>query len=240
MSRALQNWQARWEHSPESNLEPQSLAGPIAFNSTALLRLAWIRLYFDLGPCRSLASCSPFLIVEAFKSCPPLQRAPALIPALLHAAHALSVPVRLGVKYVAKTQTLSWSVQHSLSNLECAIFLSKWFEAIASTVATTPLTFQEKGLISMIRSIVRETGFFSADAFEAAHDSTEWQRLIQQLGTAVAVLWAEVFSGVHVFELVSTIGVSLDLFSKLLQGTHAPDSHCQLDPGPRHSYTRYG
>ena len=219
---ALQNWQSRWENSPESTIDPQSSSGPVAFNSTALLRLAWIRLHSDLGPCRNLASRNPTLIVEAFKSCPPLHRHPGLTLALLHAAHALSVPVRLGVNYVAKTQTLSWSVQHSLCNLECAVFLSKWFEAVASTIAVTPLTSQEMGIIHLIRSIVQETGFFRDEAFAPAADEPGWQTLIRHLGTAVACLWAEVFSGSHLFDMVSTIGASLNIYAKLLEDAHTP------------------
>lgn len=222
LSRALHNWQALWENSPESSVDPHSPNGPVAFNSTALLRLAWIRIHSDLGPCRSLASRNPTLIVEAFKSCPPLHRSPGLTPALLHAAHALSVPVRLGIPFVAKTQTLGWSIQHALCNLECAVFLSKWFEDMESTASQTPITSQEKGLISLIRSIVEETGFFSDDAFEPAVDNEGWQRLVKHLGTAIAALWAEIFSGTHVFELVGTIGTSLDIYAKLLENAHTP------------------
>lgn len=222
LSRALQNWQTLWENSPESSVDPQSANGPVAFNSTALLRLAWIRIHSDLGPCRNLASRNPSMIVEAFKTCPPLHRSPGLTPALLHAAHALSVPVRLGIPFVAKTQTLGWSIQHALCNLECAVFLSKWFEDIESTAGQTPITSQEKGLISLIRSIVEETGFFNEDAFEPAADDEGWERLIQHLGTAIAALWAEIFSGTHVFELVGTIGTSLSIYAKLLENAHTP------------------
>ena len=222
LSKALQNWQALWENSPESSVDPHAANGPVSFNSTALLRLAWIRIHSDLGPCRNLASRNPTLIVEAFRSCPPLHRSPGLTPALLHAAHALSVPVRLGIPFVAKTQTLGWSIQHALCNLECAVFLSKWFEDMESTARQTPITSQEKGLISLIRSIVEETGFFNEDAFEPAVDDAGWQRLIQHLGTAIVALWAEIFSGTHVFELVGTIGTSLNIYAKLLENAHTP------------------
>lgn len=222
LGRALQNWQNRWENSPESTIEPQSSSGPVAFNSTALLRLAWIRLHSNLGPCRNLSSRDPSLIVAAFKSCPPLQRHSGLTLAIVQAAHALSIPVRLGITFVARTQTLTWSVQHSLCNLECAIFLSKWFEAVALTLAVTPLTTQEAGLIYMIRSIVQETGFFRSKGLEAPVDVPGWQRLLQHLATAVATLWAEVFSGTHVFDMVSTIGNSLSIYAKLLDDAHTP------------------
>lgn len=222
LSSALQRWQSRWENSPESTLEPAAGQNPVAFNSTALLRLAWIRLHADLGPCRNLASRDPNLIVESFKSCPPLHRHPGLAFPIIQAAHALSIPVRLGIAYVAKTQTLTWSVQHSLCNLECAIFVSRWFETLAATLGTTPLTAQEIGLIHMFRSIVKETGFFRDEAFEPAGSEKDWIRLIMHLGTAVAVLWAEIFSGSHIFEMVSVIGVSLGIYAKQLEGVHTP------------------
>ena len=222
ISRALHKWQGLWENNPESNIEPQSPAGPVAFNSTAFLRLAWIRLHSDLGPCRSLASRNPDLIVEAFRTCPHIQRSPDLTPAILHAAHALSVPVRLGIKYVAKTQILTWSVQHCLCNLECAIFLSKWFETTAATVQDVSLTSQEKGLIAMIRSLVQETGFFKDDAFDQSVSDGRWQSQIQHLGTAVAILWAEIFSGTHVFDIVTIIGTSLRIYARLLEDSHTP------------------
>ena len=233
LGRALQNWQNRWELSPESSVDPTSIHGPVAFNSTALLRLAWIRLHMDLGPCRNLVSRDPRRIVEAFRSCPALPRwSASLAAALLHAAHALSVPVRIGVSFVAKTQPLGWSVQHSLCNLECAIFLSKWFEAAAAP-SQPPVNGPERRLVLLIRSIVTESGLFHDKAFAVADDGRSGAgapaddddeaslRLIRHLGTAVAALWASIFAGTHVFALVSTIGESLRMYAEVLEQAHA-------------------
>jgi hypothetical protein len=222
LSSALQRWQARWENCPESTIEPTASNGPVSFNSTALLRLAWIRLHADLGPCRNLASRDPTLIVEAFKNCPPLKRHSGLAFPIMQAAHALSIPVRMGVAYVAKVQTREWSVQHSLCLLECAVFLSKYFETLASTLANAPLTTQEVGLINLCRSIVQETGLFKDEVFEPASDVQGWEKLIRHLSTAVAMLWAEIFSGTHVFEVVSTIGESLGIYARVLEDAHTP------------------
>lgn len=123
---ALKQWQAAWERTPESNLDPSSKYGPVAFNSTALLRLAYIRLHSDLGPCRRLDSRDPVRIAHALKDNPLLQRGGRLARAVLQSAHALSIPVKIGVNYVARTQTFSWSIQHGLCNLECAFLLSKY------------------------------------------------------------------------------------------------------------------
>lgn len=323
--RALHRWQSWWEKCPESTIEPEASAGPISFNAIACLRLAWIRLYADLGPCRNLATRDSGLIVEIFTSGPPQQRHPRLTPVLLQAIHALSVPVRLGIKFVARTQTLFWSVNQSLCTLECAVLLNKWFETLASTIAQTPLSKQEKNLLLMIRGIVLESGFFTEEDLSALslagaphppngtnsspsnpgfdgnsvggdgdasnlfvhfngtgissnglHDdngstspgqqrahsigdedfgdglydarilgidadsghwailqemvmptppsptdddsaTASWQRQISCLRIAVARLWAEVFSDNHVFDLVTTIGRTLNIHAGMLQ-----------------------
>jgi hypothetical protein len=125
LSQALRAWQVSWERTPESSLEPNNPNGPVAFNSTALLRLAYIRLHVDLGPCRHLETRDPTQNARAFRDFPPLKRSPHIIRAVLQSAHALSIPVKIGIAFVARTQTFSWSIQHSLCNLECAFLLSE-------------------------------------------------------------------------------------------------------------------
>lgn len=87
--------------------------GPVAFNSTALLRLAYIRLYTDLSPSRSLETRDHVLIAGAFGDAPLLVRSQRLCRAVLQAIHALSMLVKMGVNYVARTKSLEWSMQHS-------------------------------------------------------------------------------------------------------------------------------
>jgi len=125
LGQALRLWQSGWERTPDSSLDPSNPNGPVAFNSTALLRLAYIRLHSDLGPCRRLDTRDPVRIAAALKESPPLIRSPRLSRAVLQSAHALSIPVKIGINFVARTQTFSWSIQHSLCNLECAFLLSK-------------------------------------------------------------------------------------------------------------------
>jgi hypothetical protein len=122
--RALKTWQVDWERSPESSLDPTNPHGPVPFSASALLRLAYLRLHCDLGPHRELATREPQLIASALEAAPLVVRGPHLSRVIIHAAHALSIPVKLGVNFVAHTQTLLWSMQHALVNLECAYFLS--------------------------------------------------------------------------------------------------------------------
>ena len=222
ITRALRAWQALWERSPESSIDPQSGMGPTAFNSTGLLRLAWVRLYSDLGSYTNLASRDSAMIAAAFRNAPPLQRSPKITQAVLHAAHALAVPVRMGIEYVAKTQNVSWGVQHSMSNLECAIFLSKWLEQIAVTAADQPFGTEEWIIIELLEAMVQEAGLERTTiSVRMAHDK---EQKIFQLAADVSRLWAEIFQGIHVFDMVTTIGTSLSQYANLMISTYSPRS----------------
>jgi hypothetical protein len=276
--RALQRWETLWSRCPESSIESEGSMGPISFNAIACLRMAWIRISLDLGPCRHLATRNETLIARVFDAGPPLERSPGLTSPLLQAIHALSVPVRLGIKFVSRSQTMFWSVNQSLCTLECAVIISKWFEALHSTIATTHLTHQEKNMLHILRDIVLESGAFSdnelvalspfeeiksdfvfkaqnvgdvsrsiyrspsGDPFgELAHfinplewtlpdesplpntppaaaavdaDIEKWKRQIECLSITVARLWAEIFQNSHVFDLVTTIGRTLNAHPK--------------------------
>jgi hypothetical protein len=130
----LRLYQISWERAPESSLDPANPYGPVAFSSTALLRLAYVRLHCNLGPCRGLDTRDPHIIARALKTSPPLTRSPLLSRAILQSAHALSIPIKIGIKFVAHTQTLLWSMQHALCNLECAFLLSKPFAHLKVSV----------------------------------------------------------------------------------------------------------
>jgi hypothetical protein len=48
----------------------------------------------------------------------PLQRTPSMIRALVPACVSFQIPVKLGVKLVAQTAALFWSVDHVFCNFE--------------------------------------------------------------------------------------------------------------------------
>jgi hypothetical protein len=103
----------------------------VTFTSTALLGVSYIRLGFNLGSYRILRSLDANEIANRLLQIPRLPPGPHFLPAILHATHALSIPVKLGVNVVARSHAFVWSVQHSLCGLEFSIFLSKWLHCIA-------------------------------------------------------------------------------------------------------------
>jgi len=109
------------EATTESILNPSSPKGPLRFSVTALLRLAHIRLNANLGACRDHTSGDPARVRQAFTNSQfcPLVYSPSLDRVISQCIHALSIPIRIGIPYVACTQTLHWCTEHSISYLEC-------------------------------------------------------------------------------------------------------------------------
>ncbi|TXB97170.1 hypothetical protein FocTR4_00011876 [Fusarium oxysporum f. sp. cubense] len=217
MEAALRAWQESWESTHESTLDPSSPKGPMGFNSTALLRLAYIRLNANTGPYRQLFTRDPTVIARAFtdgkiRVC---DRSPHLDRAILQSIHALSIPVRVGIAFVARTLTLNWSFQHALSNLECAFLMTYWLRSLAICVETSGwsvLRPDEQKLLDMVVALVRETEF--ADLLDTVSDHASQLRI---LAPCVARLWAETFKGFQVFEIVYIVGQSLSVVADTLQ-----------------------
>ncbi|KAL4734541.1 hypothetical protein BDV11DRAFT_212704 [Aspergillus similis] len=214
---SLGSWKALWKRTPESSIDPQNPAGPIAFTSTALLGLAYIRLHVDLGPCRRLVTQDPVQIARALNDSPPIARSPRLIMALLHSAHALSIPVRLGIDFVARTHSFFWSIQHSLCSLECAFLLSRWLLSIPVTQAEQRLSEHERKLLLWIKSMMDETDMAVDPAGAPDFDFIANPYKAKQLSVAIVRVWARTFKGNTSWAIVDLVGQSLDAYADLLE-----------------------
>ncbi|KAL4788048.1 hypothetical protein BJX76DRAFT_353601 [Aspergillus varians] len=214
---SLGSWKALWKRTPESSIDPQNPAGPIAFTSTALLGLAYIRLHVDLGPCRRLMTQDPLQIARALNESPPIVRSPRLIMALLHSAHALSIPVRLGIDFVARTHSFFWSIQHSLCSLECAFLLSRWLLSIPATQAEQRLSEHERKLLLWIKSMMDETDMAVDPAGAPDIDFIANPYKAKQLSVAIVRVWARTFKGNTSWAIVDLVGSSLDAYADLLE-----------------------
>ncbi|KAG8623483.1 hypothetical protein KVT40_008459 [Elsinoe batatas] len=212
LEQALKNWQLGWSRNPESSLDPMDPNGPVAFNSTALLRLAYIRLNVDTGPGRALDTRDPIQIANAFRESPALKRTPKLVRAVLHSAHALSIPVKIGIRLVAVTQTFIWSIQHSLCSLECAFLLSKWLEAISFHNPDPPVSEDERRIGRIVRTMLDETEFSVP-----SHVAVDSPESFKQLSAGVLRVWATIFRGAQTWAIVDVIGTSLNIYADMLE-----------------------
>ncbi|KAI1378637.1 hypothetical protein F4677DRAFT_373616 [Hypoxylon crocopeplum] len=205
---ALRTWQISWELADEATLDPLSPKGPFGLSATALLRLAYIRLNSDLGPCRELLSGDLRCMTSKSGG---LDRSPHSDKAILHAAHALSVPVRLGVSLMANVKTPIWTIEHSLCSLECALLLRNWLERISTTIKSCGiegLRKAERKLLGIITVIIRETCL--AETLDILEDDAA---RVQRMASTVAKVWAGIFQGVHILEIDNVIRAGLQVLA---------------------------
>ncbi len=202
---ALRTWQVSWELAYESTLDPSSPKGPFGLTATALLRLAYIRLNSNLRPCRGLLSRDIQCVTDEGTT---LERSPHVGRAVLHAAHALSIPVRQGIAFLALTKTPLWNIDHSLCSLECTLLLKNWLEMISTITRSCGiegLREDERRLLEIISEIINETSFAKTPEILEQDDASR----IQQMAIVVVKLWAQIFQGAHIFDVDNFVGASL-------------------------------
>jgi hypothetical protein len=103
-----------------------------------------------------------------------------------------------------------WSIIHTLCNVECAFVLSKWLELIASH--SESLSANEQSLLGMVESVLSETSF--KPTIDARSLSP---KRIKGIGVAIIKLLAQTLKGVHVFELVEVLCISLENYAAILE-----------------------
>lgn len=208
LERVLKRWQKRWEHDEEASTMPLNGHGPLSFTSTALLRLAYIRINMNSESLsRSMSSWDPEQIARTFLTIPAMQRSSRATRAALHCAHGLSIPIKLGLAFVARTQVHLWSNQYALCSLEAALFLAKWLEAIL-LAQKQQLTAQETLVLKFVLDMIAET----EHAAEESHLLAQPKRL----GAIIARLWATLFRADSVWQIVGLIGQSLTAYADLI------------------------
>lgn len=213
MDKALRSWQHCWSRAHESTLDPLSRNGPVAFNSTALLRIAYIRLTVDLGPYRSVMTRNPECLAKSVCGATgmSLTRSPSTDLAILQCTHALGIIVNQGVAFVSRTHAQSWSIVHSLSHIECACLMSFWLQNMAALVQTegeAALRSEERKLLRMITTFVNETMY--ASRVHGDDDAGVVGR-IWRLAAFTVRIWADALRGEHIFNMVKTISDGLSL-----------------------------
>ena len=185
--RALKRWQHMWETEPESSLSPDHPRGPILFNCTAILRVAYVRLVADYAPVRYAFSFrSPLSGIEAsIKQMDDPVRDGPTTRAALQACLALRIPVHLGFEVVARTSFWIWSVQHALCYFECSLLLAQWLQIVEKA---NDLSDDEATILSLARDLVLSSQSDELGGIEqplAAGVLRNWARLLDTGDTTV-------------------------------------------------------
>jgi hypothetical protein len=178
--------------------------------------IAYVRLSLDIGPCRSLDSRDPAAICASLLRLPPIQRNDNLLSALLYSTHALSIPVRLGIDRVARSQAFFWSVQHAISSFECAVFLGKWLCEVVVVVEEERLSRSEQRILHWVRCIVKEA-YAVVDFEDGDVEMLEGGSSTAALGLAVLNIWCRFFRGNTQWQFVVNLGLSLEKYMATLK-----------------------
>ena len=210
---ALRRWQSCWEKTQESrhdsSLDPLYAKGPLALTGAALLRLAYIRLSSGHSLSKQLLlSRDPQCILQKREMLP---RSQQVNRAIIHAAHSLSVPVRLGITFMTTTKTGIWSLEHSICSLESAILLRDWLNMISTIVRSSGvdvLQKVERRLLEVVTDIIKGTSL--AGTLDILED---YASQIQRMACTVIKIWAAIFQGVNVLEIENVIGAGLQLLA---------------------------
>ncbi|OJJ31627.1 hypothetical protein ASPWEDRAFT_747605 [Aspergillus wentii DTO 134E9] len=211
----LSRWQTGWEQNPESSLTPLDRHGPIAFNSTALYRLAYIRLAVDIGPARSFLEQDDVQIVHRLKQLPPLKRGPLLTLAARHALAALCPPVQMGIFFIG--QGHSWSVMHAVCSLDYAYLLSQFLKATTSTTLEYPLDTDEQSIVRAAKEILSEVEASRPDGNPALVNATPGV-----LAAKVVRAWATILENVRTWNAVTMITTTLFTYADYLEKNVGP------------------
>jgi len=207
LERALRRWQKNWENNPESSLNPRDPHGPLAFNCTALLRMAYIRLDVDFGPFfTALRSGDPQIIASSICDGPAVKRGKRSTRAVLHACHALLIPIKMGINIVAYTQVFLWSIQHSIASFECCLLLAKWLDAVTVDSPSPPLSEEERWLIRLVQEALQECNI------DTVND-------VRTLSSSVLTVWATLFHGMTIWGIIPLMGTVLTMYAELLSGS---------------------
>ncbi|EXJ61699.1 hypothetical protein A1O7_02128, partial [Cladophialophora yegresii CBS 114405] len=146
--------------------------------------------------CRPLVAseCESRTEQKAYKSCSPLCSCP-------------SIPVKLGIDYVAQTQLIHWSNQHALCSLECALLLAKWLQEVTTGEPNPPLTASEHRVLEYVVQLVAETEY-----------KVSCKQILQEKTRSSSMtvrLWAKPYQSSSVWETVNLIGRSLHIYPEL-------------------------
>ncbi|KAK0377556.1 regulatory protein [Colletotrichum limetticola] len=215
---SLHRWRDQWCKAPESVLDVRHTKGSLSWTATSLLGLAHVRLHFASRRPQEVCSGNPKTIAGNAWDARPPERGPQLVYALLHAVHALNIPVQLGIDYLASCQAFFWSLQHCFCSFEAAVFLSKWLYMLAETQDTGEL---DKCVVNEALASVE-----AIDGYDLSTMEDNTSHSLETLGHLVIKFFAKMFERCNsAWPIMRTIGQSLHEYASLLDEYDKSPSH---------------
>jgi len=111
------------------------------------------------------------------------------------------IPALMGIRWVARTSALNWSVEHPLCGFDLMLILSLWLHKLEEEMDAVPPTEEERAMFDKIRTL------FDDDSVELYGS---------RLSAAVARVWGGMIDDVVVWGITNLLGESFKLHSHTL------------------------
>lgn len=177
---ALDTWHRALDYcTPETMIVPLTApqkGHPLVFNAMAMYRCTIARLEVDLQTIQeALRYHNPNEVAQAMTSAAgSIPRSEAMTKVIQQCFECFQIPALMGIRWVARTSALNWSVEHPLCGFELMLILSLWLYRLEEDSEVSPPTEEEEAMLTKVRNL------FDDDSVELYGS---------RLSAAVAMVW---------------------------------------------------
>ncbi|KAI5810992.1 fungal-specific transcription factor domain-containing protein [Peziza echinospora] len=176
---------------------------PLVFNAMAMYRCTISRLEVDLMTIQEalryhVAGDVASAMTAATAS---ITRSSAMTKVIQQCFECFQIPALMGIRWVARTSALNWSVEHPLCGFDLMLVLSLWLYKLEEEQEIAPPDEEESIMLMKLRNI------FDDDSVELYGS---------RLSAAVARIWGSMVDEVVVWGITQLLGESFKLFSHSL------------------------
>lgn len=204
---ALDTWQRALDYCTSETMivpltAPQK-GHPLVFNAMAMYRCTIARLEVDLVSVQeALRFHNPNDVAQAMTSAAhSIPRSDAMTKVIQQCFECFQIPALMGIRWVARTSALNWSVEHPLCGFELMLILSLWLYRLEEESEVQPPTEEEQAMLTKVRDL------FDDDSVELYGS---------RLSAAVAMVWGGMVDEVVVWGITKLLGESFKVHSHTL------------------------
>ncbi|RPB29878.1 hypothetical protein L211DRAFT_48253 [Terfezia boudieri ATCC MYA-4762] len=128
---------------------------PLMFNAMALYRCTISRLEVDLMSIQeALRYHVPNEVASAMTAAAIMvPRSPAMTSVIQQCFECFQIPALMGIRWVARTSALNWSVEHPLCGFDLMLILSLWLYRIEEEAEEFPPNEEEQAMLGKLKTI---------------------------------------------------------------------------------------
>jgi hypothetical protein len=128
---------------------------PLVFNALAMYRATAARLEVDFVSIqKALRDHIPEEVAAGMTSATEaFSRSESMTKVIQLCFECFQIPALMGIRWVARTSALNWSVEHPLCGFDLMLILSLWLYKLEDEMETIPPTDEERHMLDKIRSL---------------------------------------------------------------------------------------